>query len=178
MRASGSGRLDEVRSLVKAGANVNEKDGSLGFTALMLAAGAGHLEVVKALLEAGADPNAAGGLTHAGFFSALTAAMARRNKSRVELIDALIAGGAKVNPPRWFPESPLDAAVRERDLELIEALLERGADVNWENETGRAPLGTAVTSAERDVDVIGSLLRAGPTRTSRGCGSATSASRS
>ena len=149
-----------MRSLVKAGADVNEKEGSFGFTALMSAAGAGHLEVVKALLEAGADPNASGGVAHVGFFSVLTLAMTPRNKNRVELIDTLIAGGATVNPPSWFPESPLDAAVSGRDLEMIKALLERGG-VNWENEIGRTPLVTAVTSAERDADVIRLLLRAG-----------------
>src|SRR5919199_3209061 len=54
MRAAAARRLDEVRGLVKAGADVNEKAESLGFTALVLAAGAGHLEVVKVLLEGGA----------------------------------------------------------------------------------------------------------------------------
>jgi ankyrin repeat protein len=161
MRAAAAGRLDEVRGLVKAGADVNEKAESLGFTALVLAAGAGHLEVVKVLLEGGADPNAAGGAAHVGFFSVLTAAMARRNENRLELIDTLIAAGAKVNPPKWFPESPLDWAVRERDLEMLRALLKRGADANWENEIGSTPLVTAVTAAEPDVELVRSLLAAG-----------------
>ena len=150
-----------MRHLVKAGADVKERDGALGFTALMLAAGGGHLDVLKVLLEAGADPNAAGGAAHVGFFSVLTMAMARRNKDRMELIDALVAGGAKVNPPKWFPESPLDKAVKERDVEMLKALLKRGADVNWGNEIGSTPLVTAVTSAERDAAVIRLLLRAG-----------------
>ena len=160
MSAAVGGRLDEVRNLLKAGADVNEK-GALGITALILAAGAGHLEVVKALLEAGADPNAAGGVVHGGFFSVLTAAMTRQNKNRIELMDILIAAGAKVNPPRLFAESPLDAAVKERDIEMLKMLLERGADVNWENDIGTTPLETAVTIGERDVEVIRLLLKAG-----------------
>jgi ankyrin repeat protein len=160
MRAAAGGRLNEVRNLLKAGADVNEK-GALGITTLMFAAGAGHLQVVKALVEAGADPNAAGGVVHGGFFSVLTVAMTRENKNRTELMDILIAAGAKVNPPRCFPESPLDAAVKERDIQMLKALLERGADVNWENEIGTTPLETAVSMGQPDVEVVRLLLKAG-----------------
>jgi ankyrin repeat protein len=160
MSAAAAGRLDEVRNLLKAGADVNEKD-AIGATALIVAAGKGHLEVVKTLLAAGADPNAAGGVVHGGFFSVLTVGMTLQNKNRTELMDILIAAGAKVNPPRWFPESPLDVAVRKRDIEMFKVLLERGADVNWENEIGTTPLETAVSMGEPDVEVIRLLLRAG-----------------
>ena len=162
MLAAGSGRLDEVRSLLKAGAEVNRK-GPLGFTALTLATGAGHLEVVKVLLGAGADPNAAGGMSHPRIIiTVLTAAMSRRNKNRMEVVDALIAAGARVNPPPSFPESPLDFAVRERDSEMVRALLARGADVNWENPNGATPLVTAFADADGvDLRVIRLLLEAG-----------------
>jgi ankyrin repeat protein len=160
MSAAAGGRLDEVRDLLKSGADVNQQ-GALGITALIVAAGAGHLEVVKALLEAGADPNAAAGVVHGGFFSVLTVAMNRTNKNRIELMDILIAAGAKVNPPRRFAESPLDAAVKERDIEMLRVLLERGADVNWENEIGTTPLESAVSMGEPDVEVIRLLLKAG-----------------
>jgi ankyrin repeat protein len=162
MRAARSGRLDEVRSLLSAGAGVNEK-GFIGHTALTFAAGAGHLEIVKALLDAGADPNAAGGMGHPRVtISVLTAAMNRQNKNRMEVLDTLIAAGAKVNPPRSFPESPLDVAVRKGDLEMMSALLERGADVNWENEIGATPLVTALTDGSGpDVGAVRLLLKAG-----------------
>lgn len=162
MHAAAAGRLDEVRSLLKSGADVNQKQ-ILGITALMCAAGAGHLNVVKALLEAGADPNALGGLGHPRvILSVLTVAMNRHNKNRMEIIDTLIAAGAKVNPPPSFPESPLDAMVIERDLEMIRALLKRGADPNWENEIGRTPLVNALTDGNGpDVEVVRLLLEAG-----------------
>ena len=109
----------------------------------------------------------------------LTAAMSRRNKNRMEVVDALIAAGARVNPPPSFPESPLDFAVRERDLEIVRALLARGADVNWENPNGATPLVTAFADANGvDVGVIRLLLEAGADRTSRGWGPGTIASRS
>ena len=161
MHAAAAGRLDDVRNLLKARANVNETLDGIGLTALMLAAGRGHLEVVKVLLDAGADPNAAGGVAHAGFWTPLTMAMDKRNKNRLELVDTLIAGGAKLNPARWFPESPLFAAVKDNDIELMKALLKRGSDVNWENEIGNTALVTAINLGEPSVDVVRLLLNAG-----------------
>jgi hypothetical protein len=161
MRAAEAGNVDDVRRLLKTGADVNEKLDGLGITALMLAAGRGHLQVVKVLLEAGADPNAAGGVAHVGFFTVLTIAMNSRNKNRLELIDTLIASGAKLNPSPWFPSSPLITAVHEHDIDLIKALLQRGSDVNWENDIGTTALVAAVTMGEPNVDVVKLLLDAG-----------------
>ena len=53
--ASDKGRLDVVRELLKAGANVNAVDED-DWTALHLASNNGHLDVVRELLRAGADP--------------------------------------------------------------------------------------------------------------------------
>jgi ankyrin repeat protein len=161
MHAAAAGRVDEVSKLLRAGANVNEKIPELGLTALMLAAGRGHLEVVKLLLKAGADPNAAGGVAHVGFYTPLTMAMERRNQNRLEVIDALIGGGARLNPRVPFPQSPLGAAVEKNDIEMIRALLKRGSDVNWENEVGNTALVTAITLGEPSVDVVKLLLDAG-----------------
>src|SRR5262245_46129237 len=134
MRASEAGNVDDVRRLLKAGANVNEPIGSLGITALTVAAARGHLEVVKLLLNAGADPNAAGGVAHGGFVTVFMYALNPANKNRLEIIDALIAAGGRLNPPNWWPASPLDTAVSSNDIAMIKALLKRGSDVNWENQ--------------------------------------------
>lgn len=162
MRAAAAGRVDEVRRLLQNGADVNEKLHDLGnLDALMLAARRGHLEVVKVLLQAGADPNASGGMHALGFFSPLTFAMNRENKNRLEVIDTLIAAGAKLNPPASFAESPLDYAIGENDIELIKALLKRGSDVNWQTDYGMTPLATAITTGELNVNIVRLLLDAG-----------------
>ena len=161
MRAAEAGRLEEVRNLLKAGANVNESLPGIGLTALMIAAGRGELEMVKVLLAAGANPNAAGGVAHGGFWTVLTFAMNAKNKNRLELVDTLIAAGAKLNPEPWFPVSPLQATVIGNDIEMIEALLERGSDVNWENDIGTTALVTAITMGEPNVEVVRLLLNAG-----------------
>ena len=85
---------------------MNQKN-AIGMTPLMLAAGAGHIDVIKALLAAGAHPNAAGGIAHGPIFSVMTMGMTSSNKHRMEVMDALIAAGGKVNPPRDSPIAPL-----------------------------------------------------------------------
>lgn len=162
MRAAEEGHLAEVRRLLRKGANVNAKIEELGgLDALMLAARRGHLEVVKVLLKAGADPNSSGGMHGLGFFSPLTLAMNRENKNKLQMIDTLIAGGARLNPPTSFHESPLDTAIHENDIELVRALLKRGSDVNWESKFGSTPLASAVTTGERNVNIVRLLLDAG-----------------
>lgn len=178
MRAAENGRIDEVRRLLQGGADVNEKLEGIGITALMLAAGRGDLEIVKVLLKAGADPNAAGGVAHVGFFTPLTMAMNPKNKNRLDVIDTLIAGGALLNPPPSFPESPLDHAIGENDIQLVRALLKRGSDVNWEDAVGHTPLVTAISIGEPNVEVVNSCWPAEPTQTSRDSGRVTIACRS
>ena len=103
MRAVSTGNVDDVRRLLQGGADANEKIDELGLTALMVAARYGHVEIVKVLLKAGADPNAAGGVAHVGYYTPLILAIDRNNKNRLEVIDALIAGGARLNPSATSP---------------------------------------------------------------------------
>lgn len=161
LRAAASGDLDEVRRLLQTGADVNQPVDGIGITALMFAARRGDVEMVKLLLKAGANPNAAGGVVHVGFFTPLVMAMNPKNKNRLEVIDALVAGGAQLNPPPTFPESPLDAAINANDIEMIRALLKRGADVNWEDEVGHTALVTAISQGEQNVAIVKILLAAG-----------------
>lgn len=157
MRAAAAGRISAVSYLLNKGAEANEKD-PIGVTALMLAAGGGHVEVVKVLLAAGGDPNAGGGFAHGPIFSILTMAMNRRNNNWTEVLDTLIAAGARVNPARDFHISPLIYAIeQQRDVVMIKALLERGADVNWGKG---APLSAAVSVGEPDVEIVKVLLAA------------------
>lgn len=58
-RAVSGGRLDDVKALVKAGANVNVRQGTFKGTPLQYAATQGHAEVVKFLIESQATLDAA-----------------------------------------------------------------------------------------------------------------------
>jgi ankyrin repeat protein len=159
MRAAESGNIDEVRALLKAGADVNAAWPAWGHTALMFAAGEGHLEVVKALLAAGADPNAVA-FGHGGVYGrAWMFAMNRCNKYWLEITDAMLAGGAKINPPT-IHMSPLGYAIEKNDRVMMEALLKRKADVNLrDQESGE----TALMHAARysSSEVVRVLLDAG-----------------
>src|SRR5262249_53983211 len=84
--ASRSGEVECVRSLIAAGADVNDQLPN-GMTALVLAAHSGNGEAARLLLEKGADPNADG----AGY-TALHAAILR---SDLALVNTLLAHGAK-----------------------------------------------------------------------------------
>lgn len=160
MRAAESGNIHEVRALLKAGADVNAKWPVWGHTALMFAAGEGHLEVVKALLAAGADPNALA-FGHGGVpGSAWMFAMNRCNKDWLEIMDAMFAGGAKINPPTGIHMSPLGYAIEKNDKMIIEALLKRKADVNLTDpESGETALMYAAKYSNSEVVKV--LLDAG-----------------
>ena len=95
--AAENGELNRVRALLEEGVDVNARS-KTGHTALILAANGGHLEVVKALLNAKADANVRAYTFHAGEFLTLMAAMNRCNKDWLRILDAMIAGGAEVNP--------------------------------------------------------------------------------
>ena len=53
--ASSFGLIDVVKSLLKAGVNINERGGSFGGTALHAAVWRNHPEIIQLLIEAGAD---------------------------------------------------------------------------------------------------------------------------
>lgn len=161
VRAAAKNQVDELRKLIKEGADVNETF-ELGFSALIYASMFGHLEVVKILLDAGADPNRVAGLSHPRIIiTPLLAAMVRTNKKRLETMDMLIAGGAKVNPPAGW-QAPLYNAVTIGDVEMVQAILQRGANVDWPDEFGRTPLAAAFFDTDGpDLTIVKLLLDAG-----------------
>src|SRR5690349_1342363 len=90
VRDSDGGYLDEVKSIVEGGGDVNWRLEPSGLTPLMAAATAGHVEVVRFLLAKGARPEAkdARGMT------ALDRAARDGHKDVVALLRAAKAGDA------------------------------------------------------------------------------------
>ena len=101
-RAANAGDVDGLNAALKAGVNVNARDGR-GWTVLMHAANKGYVLLVAPLLKAGADPDlrAPDGAT-ALFMAAV--------HGHSEVIDLLMKAGAEVSIKGPKGKTPVDAA--------------------------------------------------------------------
>lgn len=95
------GNLENIRLLIKYGADVNWDDG-FRTTAASYAAGLLELETVKLLLEAGASKE----LDHVALALQLRQAPPRLEPQRRELLDMLRARGAKIHYSSRNPDTP------------------------------------------------------------------------
>ena len=129
--ATKEGNEQRISSLLRAGANVNERD-DFGNTPLIIAADGSNLAIVKVLLAAGADVTAA---NKSGF----TALMNAADHGDFIVVKTLIKAGSDVNAKSKSGFSPLYMALRhvcENDRpcdsinELVTLLIEKGANVN------------------------------------------------
>jgi len=127
MVAAGAGRTEEVKALLKEGADPLEKN--VGYlTAAGLAVGNGHLETVKAFLEVGAIAN------NKEYLGELLLVAAMEN--RLDIARLLLEHDAEIDRRGLFGMSPLMHAVDAQNWEIAEMLMEKGADVNMTNKRG------------------------------------------
>ncbi len=89
LNAAKRGELEEVKSLLARGADINARTG-YNQTPLMLAAGKGHLDVVRLLIDSGADLNIVD-----TFYKSFTALIAAANGGHTEIVKLLLDKGAK-----------------------------------------------------------------------------------
>lgn len=151
-----------VKSLIKAGADVNIKDIKCE-TALMLAAFYGYPDIVKALIKAGADVNAkhdygrtvlmwatmpghteivqillkAGsdaGINAQDDYTGATALMEAAMRGSTEILASLIVAGADVNAKTYGDRTALMIAAVMGYTAIVKSLIKAGADVNAKND--------------------------------------------
>lgn len=115
--AAGKGDLNTVSTLIKSGADVNEKDYD-SHTALYYAASTGQTEVVRLLIEKGADVDEKG----PGWTPLVGAAYYGYANTAKILLDS----GADVNGRG----NPLEWSVRRGHTEVTRLLIDAGADIN------------------------------------------------
>ncbi len=144
--AAGNGKMDEVKAMLKKGADVNAKK---GISALIAAAAKGQMEMVKFLLEHGADINAKSDIerTNDGSSAFINAV----ENGHMEIIQFLIDKGADIDargPVGW---SALMIAIRKDRSEVIKLLLNNPAtDVNAVDHEGETALMHAVYHGRRE----------------------------
>ncbi len=142
MHAARSAKVDAVRLLARAGADVNAKETWNGQTALMWAAADGDSAMVATLLELGADLRAKSNAGTTPFLFAV-------RKGDLRSVQAMLAAGAGVNEKRSGDlATPLLTAVINGHADLVDLLLDKGADPNAEGGTTEV---TVVGSKAREV---------------------------
>ncbi len=152
-KAAKRGRLDQVRQLVEAGADLDERN-RRGNTALYYAALEGHADVVRVLAEAGADIDVDNN------FGSTPLHVASRG-GHVDVIRVLATYGADLNVrnltggsasrlaggsgfqlhQRGLQSStPLEKAARSGQFEAVKALIELGAELPARDAVQQAQL--------------------------------------
>lgn len=157
--AAHGGHIDAVRRLVAAGADIDALD-SQRYDALTVAAVRGDGDMVKALLALGADP---GQITSPYEGTGLIAAA---DRGHVEVVNALIKGGAPLDHVNNLGWTALIEAIvlgnGGRDhTRIAAALIEAGADTGLADRDGKTPLALA---RARGHDTIIKLLEAAGAR--------------
>jgi ankyrin repeat protein len=120
------------------------------------ASDSGNLKLLDWALSKGADVNA----------TDKYGATALSKASRAEMIEALLARGAK--PDLGRHPSPLAEASRRGDVRAVALLLEKGADPNRANAFGITPLSSAVF--RKQPDIVHLLLAGGAKVAAAGSG--------
>ena len=153
INATKRGDVQEVRTLLEQGVEVNEASGD-GMTALHWAAERGDLEVAEVLIAAGASMKAG---TRIGRYTPLHMAA---KAGRAEMVVALIEAGAAVNAATTNSgATPLHLAAISGSADVIRLLVQHGADVNsGDGAAGQTPL--MLAAAYNRVDAIRALVEA------------------
>lgn len=100
----------------------------------------GRAEDVSILLKQGASPHAINSLG----WPALVVAAGRRDSEAMNMVKALVEGGADVNRADINKNYPLIYAVKNNDLEMVKYLMSKGAKYDVRTPEGSTPREIAV----------------------------------
>ena len=162
MYAAGDGHAKIIEVLLKAKANVNERNEEIyernqgSFTALSWAASSGQINAISVLLDHGADAQA----INVAFLNA--AAEGRLEALRMLLkrgADKGLGGEALIETASYYPPGEGE---READMnDVIRFLLKLGVDVNTKGRVGRRTALLSAVNEGHGILIVQTLLNAG-----------------
>jgi ankyrin repeat protein len=164
--ATYTGRVEHVKRLIAAGADINAQD-DRGRRPLHFAIRGGHADIVEILASSGADLNAMDYDDNYGHRDqTLLHSAARMNHADVARV--LIAYGANVRAQDRLGKTPLHTAAYFGNTSVVEVLLAHSADPNAETKSGETALACAQEAGFADVARLlggdASELASGPYR--------------
>lgn len=148
LAAASEGRCDDVKRIIREGANVNAKDDT-GAGPLHYAAIEGHREIAELLIQAGGKVNAVGA-------DGVTPLYLAAYFGHIGLAELLIENGADCNAADEGGATPLHTAALQGHGDLADLLVKGGARLTAETEDGDTPLDLAM--AEKQMDVVTTLV--------------------
>jgi len=157
IRAAALDQVDDVRSLIAKGADVNSHD-PMDATPLSYAVRSGsrkpgHVPVIQLLLQHGADPNVS-------VSCRLTPLMYAVQRGDMKVVELLLDHKADVNATTHEGYTALMAASILGSPEIVSLLLRKGANVNATTRDGQ----TALTLATANRNRIAAYDRSSPDR--------------
>ena len=131
-------KLDEVKKLIREGADVNKKN-EFGYTPLHMALAGENKEMAELLLNNGADPRIQDKNGSTALHYAYERNMTDIAKKIIDMFPETLSIEDKYgNQPLWT--AVMNAKIPEEDIKY---LLKKGADRNHKNKTGSSPLDLA-----------------------------------
>ncbi len=149
--AARDGDLEEVKRLVKAGHDVNQRDGEER-TPLIWAAEREHTDCMEYLIQNGAQ------LDLKNIYGNTALHLAARG-GHLEVMKRLVEAGQDVNQKDWTDRTPLMLAARGGYTDCVEYLLHKGAQLDLKDELGMTALHLAAVVGH--LEVMKRLVAAG-----------------
>ena len=136
--AVAAGDIESAGTLLDAGARMSDKTNVIGVfkvTPFFFSILGGNSNLVKYLVTRGADPNELDD-------DRISVLQWATLNNHVEVLDLLLAGGAKVNHVDNYGMTPLlyAASVYYGDTEIMRKLVAAGADLSVKNKQGQSPV--------------------------------------
>lgn len=121
--AASGGKMDQLMQAIRAGANLEARDGKDGNTPLIWGAFSGHLSIVKALIKEGANINALSDDSHK------TALMMASYFGHAQVVEYLLQKGADINAANSRGDTSVAVASYMNHTAVVGVLLQYRANL-------------------------------------------------